>query len=142
MTERARFHLAFPVSDLEQARSFYQDTLGCSLGRESSHWIDFDFYDHQVVAHLAEEMPKVPTNDVEGKQVPACHFGVILDGSAWEKLKDRLISKNIEFLIPPHIRFEGSAGEQATMFIQDPSGNGLEFKSFKSDSDVFDRAIK
>ena len=142
MPERARFHLAFPVTDLEKARQFYIDILGCSLGRESNCWIDFDFYDHQIVAHKVDQMPSVQTNDVEGKQVPSTHFGVLLDRTRWDTLRDHLTAKGIEFLIKPHIRFEGSAGEQATMFISDPSGNGLEFKSFKSDADIFDRALK
>jgi len=142
MKNRARFHLAFPVTDLEKTRLFYGNILGCTLGRESAHWIDFNFYDHQIVAHKVDQMPKYPTNDVEGKQVPSCHFGILLDRSDWESLRDKLIKENITFLIPPHIRFEGSTGEQATMFISDPSGNGLEFKSFASDKDVFDRDIK
>lgn len=142
MPNLPRFHLAFPVNDLEEARDFYTNTLGCSLGRESSRWIDFYFYGHQIVAHKVDEMPNTCTNDVEGKQVPSNHFGVLLDRERWEKLRDTLKEKDIEFLIEPHIRFEGEAGEQATMFITDPSGNGLEFKSFKSDSDIFDRAIK
>jgi len=142
MPERARFHLAFPVLDLEEARQFYINILGCALGRESNCWIDFDFYGHQIVAHKVDQMPHVLTNNVEGKQVPSTHFGVLLDKARWEALRDHLIAEKIEFLINPHIRFEGAAGEQATMFISDPSGNGLEFKSFKSDADIFDPGIK
>tara|TARA_R110002096_G_scaffold190089_6_gene371039 strand:- start:808 stop:1236 length:429 start_codon:yes stop_codon:yes gene_type:complete len=142
MPDLPRFHLAFPVTDLEKARDFYINTLGCSLGRESSCWIDFYFYGHQIVAHKVDTPPSTLTNDVEGKQVPANHFGVLLDRARWESLRDKLIASGVQFLIEPHIRFEGEAGEQATMFITDPSGNGLEFKSFKSDADIFARDFK
>lgn len=132
-----RFHLAFPVTDLEQARKFYTEILECKLGRESRDWIDFDFYGHQIVAHHNSVIPDCPTSLVEDKQVPTRHFGLILERDDWQNLADSLTKKNIEFLIPPHILFEGEAGEQATMFIQDPAGNGLEFKSFASDKDIF-----
>lgn len=132
-----RFHLAFPVTDLEQAREFYTKILGCKLGRESKNWIDFNFYGHQIVAHYNSVMPDCPTSLVEDKQVPTRHFGLILKRDDWQNLADALANKEIEFLIPPHIRFEGQPGEQATMFIQDPAGNGLEFKSFASDEDIF-----
>ena len=142
MPDLPRFHLAFPVTDLEEARNFYVNTLGCSLGRESKSWIDFYFYGHQIVAHKVTDIPPSATNDVEGKQVPANHFGVLLDRTRWESLRDKLVAANVPFLIEPHIRFKGEAGEQATMFITDPSGNGLEFKSFKSDADIFARDLK
>lgn len=142
MPDLPRFHLAFPVTDLEKARDFYTNTLGCTLGRESDYWIDFYFYGHQIVAHKVDAMPATATNDVEGKQVPSNHFGVLLDRPRWESLKEKLSDAGVSFLIEPHIRFEGEAGEQATMFITDPSGNGLEFKSFKSDTDIFNRTIK
>ncbi|MBL4801860.1 MAG: VOC family protein [Emcibacter sp.] len=132
-----RFHLAFPVTNLEQARTFYTEVLGCKLGRESNDWIDFDFYGHQIVAHHNPVMPDCPTSLVEDKQVPTRHFGLILPREDWQDLANRLTDKKITFLIPPHIRFEGKAGEQATMFIQDPAGNGLEFKTFASDKDIF-----
>lgn len=132
-----RFHLAFPVTDLELARDFYVDVLGCKTGRESRDWIDFDFFGHQIVAHYNRVMPDCPTSLVEDKQVPTRHFGLLLNRDDWQKLADRLTDRNIKFLIPPHIRFKGKAGEQATMFIQDPAGNGLEFKSFVSDDDIF-----
>ena len=132
------FHLAFPVSDLEATRDFFTDVLGCATGRSSDRWIDFDFFGHQVVAHLADaELNPAPTNPVDGKQVPASHFGVILDWNEWHTLADRLKSANIEFLIEPNIRFEGEAGEQATMFFTEPSGNALEFKSFRDMSQIF-----
>jgi len=141
-----RFHLAFPVTDLEQAREFYTGVLGCVAGRESQSWIDFDFYGHQIVAHLNKTMPDCPTSLVEGKQVPTRHFGLLLNRDDWEalaqKLDRKLKEKNSKFLIPPHIRFEGEIGEQATMFIYDPAGNGLEFKSFSRDADIFAKDIK
>lgn len=132
------FHLAFPVSDLEATRDFFTDVLGCATGRSSDRWIDFDFFGHQVVAHLADaELNPAPTNPVDGKQVPASHFGVILDWNDWHTLADKLKSANVEFLIEPNIRFEGEAGEQATMFFTEPSGNALEFKSFRDMSQIF-----
>ena len=132
------FHLAFPVTDLEATRDFFTDVLGCATGRSSDRWIDFDFFGHQVVAHLADaKFNSAPTNRVDGKQVPASHFGVILDWNEWHTLADRLKSANVEFLIEPNIRFEGEAGEQATMFFTEPSGNALEFKSFKDMSQIF-----
>ena len=132
------FHLAFPVSDLEATRDFFTDVLGCATGRSSDRWIDFDFFGHQVVAHLADaELNPAPTNPVDGKQVPASHFGVILDWNEWHTLADRLKAADVEFLIEPNIRFEGEAGEQATMFFTEPSGNALEFKSFRDMSQIF-----
>jgi len=133
-----RFHLAFPVHDLEKAKTFYTSTLGCPLGRESDNWIDFNLYGHQVVAHLSpKDCMNTKTNPVDGDSIPARHFGVILPWAEWEELCKILISQNIEFLIKPRIRFENVPGEQGTFFIQDPSGNALEFKSFKNDNDIF-----
>ena len=133
-----RFHLAFPVHDLEKAKTFYTSTLGCPLGRESDNWIDFNLYGHQVVAHLSpKDCMNTKTNPVDGDSIPARHFGVILPWAEWEELCKILISQNIEFLIKPRIRFKNVSGEQGTFFIQDPSGNALEFKSFKNDKDVF-----
>ena len=133
-----RFHLAFPVHDLEKAKTFYASTLGCPLGRESDNWIDFNLYGHQVVAHLSpKDCMNTKTNPVDGDSIPARHFGVILPWADWEELCKILISRNIEFLIEPRIRFKNVSGEQGTFFIQDPSGNALEFKSFKNDNDVF-----
>ena len=132
------FHLAFPVSNLEATKDFFIDVLGCSTGRQSERWIDFDFFGHQVVAHLAEdEHTPATTNPVDGKQVPASHFGVILDWDDWHDLAEKLKAADIEFLIEPNIRFKGEVGEQATMFFQEPSGNALEFKSFKDMSQIF-----
>lgn len=138
MTKLQPFHLAFPVDDLVVARKFYTEVLGCSTGRSSDHWIDFNLYGHQVVAHLApEEAGKSNTNDVDGDNVPVRHFGIILEWGEWEKLSARLTEKDIQFIIEPHIRFKGEVGEQATMFFLDPSGNALEFKSFKDMEQVF-----
>ena len=133
-----RFHLAFPVHDLEEARTFYTDILGCKLGRESDKWIDFDLYGHQIVAHLStEDCINIGTNPVDGDKVPSRHFGVILPWPKWEDLCKIIKKKNIAFLIEPRIRFKDVSGEQGTFFIKDPSGNALEFKSFRDDSDVF-----
>ena len=132
------FHLAFPVRDLEETHAFYTGILGCTTGRTSDHWIDFNMFGHQVVAHLApEEAGMVQTNDVDGDQVPVRHFGVVLDMDQWDELADRLREKNIRFIIEPHIRFKGQPGEQATMFFLDPSGNALEFKAFKNIEQLF-----
>ena len=134
----APFHLAFPVSDLEATKEFFIDVLGCRTGRTSDRWIDFDFFGHQVVAHLVEdETIDAPTNPVDGKQVPASHFGVILEWNDWHQLADKLKAANIEVLIEPNIRFKGQVGEQATMFFTEPSGNAIEFKSFKDMSQIF-----
>jgi len=135
-----RFHLAFPVGDLQAIRRFYVDMLGCRVGRESDTWIDFDFFDHQITAHLSpQETKRAATNPVDGDNVPVRHFGVILEWGAWHELAERLQRFQLPFVIAPHIRFQGEVGEQATMFIQDPSGNALEFKSFKDMTRVFAR---
>ena len=135
-----RFHLAFPVVDLEFTRRFYVDLLGCTVGRESAAWIDFDFFGHQITAHLSpQETRKAAVNPVDGDQVPVRHFGVILEWEAWHALANKLTRRNATFVIHPHIRFKGEVGEQATMFIKDPSGNALEFKSFQDMSRVFAR---
>jgi len=131
------FHLAFPVKDLSAAKSFYVDVLNCKVGRSSDHWIDFDMFGHQVVAHLVDEAAHPSTNSVDGDDVPASHFGVILTMDQWHKLKENLIAHKMKFIIEPKIRFEGEPGEQATMFFLDPSGNALEFKSFKDQSYIF-----
>jgi extradiol dioxygenase family protein len=136
----APFHLAFPVNDLAAAREFYGGLLGCAEGRSSEQWIDFDFHGHQVVAHLApEELGKSATNPVDGHAVPVRHFGVVLEWQAWHDLADRLRAAGVNFLIEPGIRFVGQVGEQATMFFLDPSGNAIEFKSFRDPSQMFAR---
>jgi extradiol dioxygenase family protein len=132
------FHLAFPVKDLNQARAFYGDLLGCAEGRSSDEWVDFNFYGHQVVAHLApEECSDVARNAVDGDSVPVRHFGAILSMQEWETLSEKLKSVDTKFIIEPHIRFKGQVGEQATMFFLDPSGNALEFKAFGDMNQVF-----
>jgi extradiol dioxygenase family protein len=132
------FHLAFPVHDLEAARIFYGDLLGCDEGRSDSHWIDFSLFGHQIVAHLDENFVARPlANPVDGEQVPVPHFGVVLTMPAWQALADRLSAAAIDFVIAPTIRFAGQVGEQATMFFHDPSGNALEFKAFASDDQLF-----
>lgn len=132
------FHLAFPVHDLSAARSFYRDVLGCAEGRSSEHWIDFDLYGHQIVAHLDRDLtPRPIHNAVDGHAVPVPHFGVILNMVQWEALAQRLHAAGTKFGIEPHIRFQGQVGEQATMFFTDPSGNALEFKAFADDAQIF-----
>ena len=132
------FHLAFPVHDLSAARTFYRDVLGCHEGRSSDHWIDFDLYGHQIVAHLDPDMTPCPIhNAVDGHAVPVPHFGIILAMVQWEALAQRLHAAGIKFGIEPHIRFQGQVGEQATMFFTDPSGNALEFKAFADDAQIF-----
>ena len=132
------FHLAFPVRDLEAARRFYADVLGCRLGRTSERWIDFDFFGHQITAHLVSAGDgETPDNTVDGDQVPVRHFGVILTRSDWDALAARLRSLGTDFLIEPRIRFRGEPGEQATLFLRDPSGNALEFKAFADDTGIF-----
>ena len=131
------FHLAFPVTDLEAAKHFYVNILKCKVGRSSDKWIDFSMYGHQVVAHLVEKNEHPSSNSVDGDDVPASHYGVILTMPQWEDLKSRLLEKKIKFIIEPKIRFKGEAGEQATMFFLDPSGNALEFKAFNNDNQIF-----
>ncbi len=138
MPDRPRFHLAFPVDDLSAARRFYVDVLGARVGRTGETWIDFDFWDHQISAHLVVRRHEhVETNEVDHDDVPVRHFGVILSPERWRALRDRLEQAQIAFLIEPRIRFEGQPGEQATLFVQDPSGNALEFKSFGEPERVF-----
>lgn len=133
-----RFHLAFPVRDLAEARAFYGGVLGCPEGRSSDEWIDFDFHGHQIVAHLSpDEVGHRATNPVDGEDVPVRHFGVILERPAWDALAERLTAAGTRFVIEPQVRFKGQPGEQATMFFLDPSGNALEFKAFADDAMVF-----
>lgn len=132
------FHLAFPVHDLDAARQFYRDVLGCEEGRSSDCWVDFDLHGHQIVTHLAPKSAGVKaTNNVDADHVPIPHFGIVLPMDEWRSLADKLIAKDVKFLIEPKIRFEGEVGEQATMFFLDPSGNALEFKGFRDFSTVF-----
>lgn len=137
---RPAFHLAFPVRDIALTRQFYVEMLGCLEGRCAERWIDFDFYGHQLSAHLSDQAePDSATNLVAGKAVPVRHFGLILNWQAWHQLKEKLQAQAIDFLIEPHIRFAGEAGEQASFFILDPSANGLEFKAFRNSEQVFSK---
>ena len=132
------FHLAIPVDHLENARIFYRDILQLEEGRSSDHWVDFNFFGHQLVIHFKESDSKeVIHNAVDGKAVPVPHFGVVLSYDDWNALADRLKANNTEFIIEPTIRFEGQVGEQATMFFNDPEGNALEFKAFKDMGQLF-----
>lgn len=132
------FHLAFPVTDLDKTRTFYGDLLGCSIGRTSDRWIDFNFWGNQITAHLVDaDADNAPTNHVDGKNVPVKHFGAILEMEEWHALSDKLKAHGIDFIIEPYTRFEGEVGEQATMFFLDPSGNAIEFKSFKNFDQIF-----
>lgn len=132
------FHLAFPVHDLAAARSFYGELLGCPEGRSCDQWVDFNFYGHQIVAHLApEECGHRHTSAVDGHDVPVRHFGAVLPMPQWQALADKLAAAGTAFVIEPHIRFKGEPGEQATMFFLDPSGNAVEFKAFASLENLF-----
>lgn len=134
----APFHLAIPVDDLAKARSFYGDLLGCHEGRSSDHWIDWDFYGHQLVTHVAPDRLLPPiTNPVDGHDVPVPHFGVVLDMDSWQALADKVRAAGLAFVIEPYVRFKGKPGEQATMFFYDPAGNALEFKAFADISQLF-----
>jgi len=135
------FHLALPVTDLEASRAFYAGLLGCGTGRESSRWIDFDFWGHQVVAHLVDpdDHPASARNPVDRDDVPALHFGPVLQWEEFESLAGKLRAAGVPFVIEPRIRFAGTVGEQATLFLRDPSGNHLEFKSFRDPSMLFAR---
>lgn len=125
------FHLAFPVHDLSVARKFYGEFLGCPEGRSSDEWVDFNFYGHQIVAHLApDETGLARRNAVDGHGVPVRHFGIVLPMAEWEAAAERLKAKGVEFVVEPYIRFKGQPGEQATMFFLDPSGNAIEMKAF------------
>ncbi|MEM9292043.1 MAG: VOC family protein [Acidobacteriota bacterium] len=132
------FHLAFPVADLEATEAFFGGLLGCAIGRRSERWIDFDFFGHQVTAHLApDEVRAAETNAVDGKGVPVRHFGAVLDWDRWQALAQRLGEAGVDFLIEPYTRFAGEPGEQGTFFLFDPSGNALEFKTFKDPQSLF-----
>ena len=135
------FHLAFPVDDLAAARGFYGKLLGCPEGRSAKDWIDFDLHGHQIVAHLAPDLaPRRTTNEVDGEHVPVPHFGIVLAMKDWEQLAERLTDADVEFVIPPTVRFAGEPGEQATMFLLDPAGNALEFKAMADPAKLFAKA--
>ena len=127
------FHLAFPVHDLALARQFYGGLLGCPEGRSAPDWVDFNFFGHQIVAHLAPaECASAATNAVDGHGVPVRHFGLVLSMPQWQQAAARLTAAGVAFIIAPYIRFKGEAGEQATMFFADPSGNAIELKAFQN----------
>ena len=127
------FHLAIPVSDIQTARVFYGGLLGCAEGRSSDQWVDFNLFGHQLVCHqvASTAADAMPTNPVDGHDVPVPHFGVVLNMDSWRELANKLTKAEVKFVIEPYIRFEGEPGEQATMFFRDPSGNALEFKAFR-----------
>ena len=132
------FHLAFPVHDLEAARAFYGEVLGCAEGRSSDDWIDFDFYGHQIVAHQAPGLvADRARTKVDSEDVPVPHFGLVLTMEDWQDMADRLAAAGTQFVIEPTVRFRGKPGEQATMFFRDPSGNALEMKAFADDAMLF-----
>jgi hypothetical protein len=139
MSKLQPFHLAIPVSNLEKNRVFYRETLGCTEGRSSDHWVDFNFFGHQLVLHeqQSQTSPDIKGNPVDGKEVPIPHFGVVLEWEVFQGFAEVLREKSIEFVIEPYIRFQGKSGEQATMFFRDPSGNALEFKAFKNIDQLF-----
>jgi extradiol dioxygenase family protein len=135
---RPPFHLAFPVDDLAAARRFYGGLLGCPEGRSAAHWVDFDLYGHQIVAHLAPDAAKASAiNPVDGEDVPVPHFGLVLAMAEWQKLAARLEGAGVDFVIAPTVRFAGQPGEQATMFLRDPAGNALEFKAMADPAKLF-----
>ena len=132
------FHLAIPVSNLAEGRNFYSNILNFEEGRSSDHWVDYNFFGHQLVIHYKPKSEdNSHTNSVDGKDVPIPHFGVVLPWETFQQFAEQLKSKGITFIIEPYIRFEGQVGEQATMFFKDPSGNALEFKAFKDMSQLF-----
>ena len=138
MAELSPFHIAFPVDDLDAARRFYGGVLGCPEGRSAPEWIDFDLYGHQIVAHQAPpRAARAHANPVDGHDVPVPHFGVVLSLPEWRGLAARVAAAGVDFVIEPHVRFEGQVGEQATMFFHDPAGNALEFKAFADRSSLF-----
>lgn len=138
MTTISPFHLAIPVHNLDECRAFYRDTLNCEEGRSSDHWVDFNFFGHQLVIHYKPKSDEaLHTNPVDGKDVPVPHFGVVLDWDVFHQFANDIKVKGINFIIEPYIRFKGETGEQATMFFKDPSGNALEFKSFKDMAQIF-----
>ena len=133
-----RFHLAFPVTDLASARTFYGDFLGCAEGRSSEDWVDFDFFGHQIVAHKVDAARMSDaTSLVDGHAVPVRHFGVVTDLPTWQRLADKLTAAKVKFVIEPYVRFRGQPGEQATMFFRDPSGNAIEMKAFADLGQLF-----
>ena len=139
MNNLSPFHLAIPVQEITTTRDFYRDVLGCKEGRSSDHWVDFNFFGHQLVIHLNQSKKNIDTeNIVDGKDVPVPHFGIVLDWKMFTQIEKRIRNK-VEFIIKPYVRFKGERGEQKTMFFKDPSGNALEFKSFKNIDQLFEK---
>ena len=139
MSNLRPFHYAFPIKDLNDTVEFYTKVLGCTVGRSTDKWVDFNFFGHQITAHVTNKQSEfVAHNDVYGHSVPIAHSGVILDWSDWEILANNIKGHNISFIIEPYVRFKNEPGEQATMFFKDPSGNALEFKAFKNDNAIFE----
>ena len=139
MNNLSPFHLAIPVQEITTTRDFYRDVLGCKEGRSSDHWVDFDFFGHQLVIHLNQSKKNIDTeNIVDGKNIPVPHFGIVLDWQMFTQIEKRIRNK-VEFIIKPYVRFKGERGEQKTMFFKDPSGNALEFKSFKNINQLFEK---
>ena len=132
------FHLAIPVADIEIAKDFYGLKLGFSEGRSDEHWVDFNFFGHQLVCHIGES--NTFSNEVDGKDVPVPHFGIVLEWEQFDIFAKKIKSNSIKFIIEPYLRFKGLPGEQKTMFFKDPFGNALEFKSFKNDTEIFNKA--
>jgi hypothetical protein len=138
MSTLSPFHIAIPVHNLDECRTFYRDILNCEEGRSSDHWVDFNFFGHQLVIHYKPKSEEtLHTNPVDGKAVPVPHYGVVLPWETFQNFADDLTSKGIRFIIEPYIRFKGQVGEQATMFFYDPAGNALEFKAFKDLDQLF-----
>jgi extradiol dioxygenase family protein len=138
MSKISPFHIAIPVHNLDECRTFYRDVLKCEEGRSSDHWVDFNLFGHQLVIHYKPKSDEaLHSNPVDGKDVPVPHYGVVLPWEDFQEFSKELIGKNIEFIIDPYIRFEGQIGEQATMFFKDPAGNALEFKAFKDINQLF-----
>jgi extradiol dioxygenase family protein len=137
MSQLRPFHLAIPVNDLKETRNFYTTVLGCKEGRSSNHWVDLDFFGHQLVLHMADKQQEQHSNPVDGHDVPVPHFGVVLTHDDWETLAERLKQHKVKFIIEPYTRFKGEPGEQSTLFFLDPSGNALEFKAFQNLNQLF-----
>ncbi|MGB5316769.1 MAG: VOC family protein [Robiginitalea sp.] len=132
------FHIAIPVHNLEECRTFYREILGCEEGRSSDHWVDFNLFGHQLVIHYKPKSEEaLHTNAVDGKNVPVPHYGVVLPWETFESFSGQLQEKGIDFVIEPYIRFKGEVGEQATLFFLDPAGNALEFKAFRNIDQLF-----
>jgi extradiol dioxygenase family protein len=137
MSQLRPFHLAIPVNDLKETRNFYTTVLGCKEGRSSNHWVDLDFFGHQLVLHMADKQQEQHSNPVDGHDVPVPHFGVVLTPDDWETLAERLKQHKVKFIVEPYTRFKGEPGEQSTLFFLDPSGNALEFKAFQNLNQLF-----